>query len=323
MKTRIALLTALLWLVTLATAFAQGAAGTATLASAKPEQVGLSSERLARLTAILRADVEKGTIPGAILLVARKGKIAVFEPIGVRDPQTKAPMTRDAIFRIYSMSKPITSVATMMLVEDGRCALTDPVSKYIPELGGLKVAVEKPDAPLELVPARREMTIHDLLRHTSGLTYGFFGSGQVKKMYVESKVWNDYPTNEELVNRLAKLPLANQPGTVWDYSHATDVLGRLIEVISKKSLYEFEKERLLDPLGMKDTAFYVTDPTKHDRIVEPFANDRNFGIEADLNDPRVVQKWESGGGGMVSTTMDYARFAQMLMNGGALDGKRS
>ena len=322
MKTRIALLTALLWLVTLATAFAQGAAGTATLASAKPEQVGLSSERLARLTAILRADVEKGTIPGAILLVARKGKIAVFEPIGVRDPQTKAPMTRDAIFRIYSMSKPITSVATMMLVEDGRCALTDPVSKYIPELGGLKVAVEKPDAPLELVPARREMTIHDLLRHTSGLTYGFFGSGQVKKMYVESKVWNDYPTNEELVNRLAKLPLANQPGTVWDYSHATDVLGRLIEVISKKSLYEFEKERLLDPLGMKDTAFYVTDPTKHDRIVEPFANDRNFGIEADLNDPRVVQKWESGGGGMVSTTMDYARFAQMLMNGGALDGKR-
>ena len=322
MKTRIALFAALLWLVTIATALAQGTTGGATLASAKPEQVGLSSERLARLTAILRADVEKGTIPGAILLVARKGKIAVFEPIGVRDPQTKASMTRDAIFRIYSMSKPITSVAAMMLVEDGRCALTEPVSKYIPQLGGLKVAVEKPDAPLELVPSRRDMTIHDLFRHTSGLTYGFFGNTQVKKMYVESKVWNDYPTNEELVNRLAKLPLANQPGTVFDYSHSTDVLGRLIEVISKKSLYEFEKERILDPLGMKDTAFYVTDPKKHDRIVEPFANDRNFGIEADLNDPRVVKKWESGGGGMVGTTMDYARFAQMLLNGGTLDGKR-
>ena len=141
-------------------------------------------------------------------------------------------------------------------------------------------------------------------------------------MYVDTKVWNDYPSNAELVDRLAKLPLASQPGTVWDYSHSTDVLGRLVEVISGQSLYQFEKERLLDPLGMTSTSFYVTDRAKQDRIVEPFPNDRNFGIDADFNDPRVVQKWESGGGGMVSTAMDYARFLQMLLNGGSLDGKR-
>jgi len=297
------------------------------LPGAKPEQVGLSTDRLNRITATLRGDVEKGVIPGAILLIGRHGKIAWFDAIGARDPATKAPMTKDAIFRIYSMSKPITSVAAMSLLEDGRFSLADPVSKYLPQLGGLKVGIEKPDpsggkSTLELVPAKRDMTIQDLFRHTSGLTYGFFGEGIVKKMYAEGKVWNDYPSNSELIDRLAKLPLAYQPGTTWDYSHATDVLGRVIEVISGRSLYEFEKERLLDPLGMKDTSFYVSDKGKQDRIVEPFANDRTFGVDADFNDPRVVQKWESGGGGMVSTAMDYARFLQMLLNGGALEGKR-
>ena len=303
------------------------AAQAQSLPSAKPEEVGLSSERLGKLTARLKADIEKGVIPGAIVLVARHGKIAMFEPIGMLNPETKAPMTRDAIFRIYSMSKPITSVSTMILFEEGKLGLNDSVSKYIPKLGGLKVGVEKPDPSggkptLELVPSQRDMTIQDLLRHTSGLTYGFFGNTLVKKMYVESKVWNDYPSNAELIDRLAKLPLANQPGTTWDYSHSTDVLGRLVEVITDKSLYEFEKARILDPLGMKDTSFYVTDKSKQDRIVEPFPNDRNIGIDADFNDPRVAQKWESGGGGMVSTAMDYARFAQMLLNGGTLSGKR-
>jgi len=303
------------------------AAQAQSLPSAKPEEVGLSSERLGKLTARLKADVEKGVIPGAIVLVARHGKIAMFEPIGMLNPETKAPMTRDAIFRIYSMSKPITSVSTMILFEEGKLGLNDSVLKYIPKLGGLKVGVEKPDPSggkptLELVPSQRDMTIQDLLRHTSGLTYGFFGNTLVKKMYVESKVWNDYPSNAELIDRLAKLPLANQPGTTWDYSHSTDVLGRLVEVITDKSLYEFEKARILDPLGMKDTSFYVTDKSKQDRIVEPFPNDRNIGIDADFNDPRVAQKWESGGGGMVSTAMDYARFAQMLLNGGTLSGKR-
>jgi CubicO group peptidase (beta-lactamase class C family) len=321
MRTKAAFLAALLFLLTIAAAQAQS------LPSAKPEQVGLSSERLARITSTLKNDVEKGVIPGAVLLVARHGKVALFEAIGTRDPATRVPMTTDSIFRIYSMSKPIASVATMILFEEGKLTLDQPVSKYIPQLGGLKIGVEKPDpsggAPtLELQAPRRDMTIHDLLRHTSGLTYGFFGTGLVKKAYLDGKVWNDYPSNAELVDRLAKLPLAYQPGTTWDYSHSTDVLGRLIEVISGVSLYQFEKERLLDPLGMKDTSFYVTDKTKQDRIVEPFDNDRTFGIEATFNDPRVAQAWESGGGGMVSTAMDYARFLQMLLNGGTLDGKR-
>jgi len=303
------------------------AVGAQSLAPAKPEQVGLSSERLQRITDSLKADVDKKIIPGAVILVARQGKIAFFEAVGVRDPATKVPMTKDTIFRIYSMSKPITSVSAMMLWEDGRFNLSEPVSKYIPQMGDLKVGVEKPDPnggqpTLELVPAKRDMTIQDLFRHTSGLTYGFFGPGLVKRMYAEAKVWSDYPSNAELVDRLAKLPLLYQPGTTWDYSHATDVLGRLVEVISRQSLYQFEKERLLDPIGMKDTSFYVTDKTKQSRIAEPFLDDRSFGAGAEFNDPRVAQAAESGGGGMVGTAMDYARFLQMLLNGGTIDGKR-
>jgi CubicO group peptidase (beta-lactamase class C family) len=321
MKVRVMLLAALLCLISAVAVQAQS------LPSVKPEQVGLSSERLQRITDTLKADVEKRIIPGAVVLVARHGKVAFFETVGVLDPATKTPMSKDAIFRIYSMSKPITSVVAMTLWEDGKFNLSEPVSKYIPQLGGLKVGVEKPDPSggkptLELVATKRDMTIQDLFRHTSGLTYGFFGNTQVKKMYVDGKVWNDYPSNAELVDRLAKLPLAYQPGTTWDYSHSTDVLGRLVEVISRQSLHQFEKERLLDPLGMKDTSFYVTDKSKQGRIADAFPDDRNFGVDADFNDPRLEQKWESGGGGMVSTAMDYARFLQMLLNGGTLDGKR-
>jgi len=320
MRARILLLTALFTIATAVAAFAQS------LPSAKPEQVGFSSERLQRVIDVIKADVDKRIIPGAVVLVARHGKIALFETVGARDPATKVPMTKDTIFRIYSMSKPITSVAAMVLWEDGKFNLAEPVSKYIPQMGGLKVGVEKKDEngkpTLDLVPATRDMTIHDLFRHTSGLTYGFFGPGLVKKMYVEAKVWNDYPSNAELVDRLGKLPLAYQPGTTWDYSHSTDVLGRLVEVISRQSLYQFEKERLLDPLGMNDTSFYVTDKVKQSRIAEPFPDDRSIGVDAQFNDPRVVQAAESGGGGMVGTAMDYARFCQLLLNGGTLDGKR-
>jgi CubicO group peptidase (beta-lactamase class C family) len=320
MKARILLLAALFTISTAVAAFAQS------LPSAKPEQVGLSSERLKRLMDVIKADAEKRVIPGAVVLIARHGKIAFFETAGVRDPATKVPMTKDTIFRIYSMSKPITSVAAMVLWEDGKFNLSEPVSKYIPQMGGLKVGVEKKDesgkSTLELVAATRDMTVQDLFRHTSGLTYGFFGAGLVKKMYVEAKVWNDYPSNAELVDRLAKLPLAYQPGTTWDYSHSTDVLGRLVEVISRQSLYQFEKERLLDPMGMHDTSFYVTDKVKQSRIAEPFPDDRSIGVDAEFNDPRVAQAAESGGGGMVGTAMDYARFCQMLLNGGTLDGKR-
>ena len=297
------------------------------LPSAKPEEVGLSSERLNRITELLRADSEKGTIPGAVLLVARHGKIALFEAVGQGDPGTKAPMTRDNIFRIYSMTKPIATVSAMMLFEEGRLQLSDPVAKYIAPLGEVKVGVEKPGSEgakptLELVAAKRPISLQDLMRHTSGITYGFFGDLLVKKQYVENGLTTGDYTNAEFVERLAKLPLAFQPGTTWDYSHSTDVLGRVVEVIEGKTLLQVMKQRLFEPLGMKDSSFYVTDQAKHPRIAEPLANDRSFGVGAEMNNPREVRKLESGGGGLTSTAMDYARFAQMLLNGGMLDGKR-
>jgi len=175
---------------------------------------------------------------------------------------------------------------------------------------------------LVLVPADRPISIQDLMRHTSGLTYGFFGDTPVKKLYAEAKLGNVTETNAEFVERIAKLPLSYQPGTTWDYSHSTDVLGRVVEVITGKSLYEFEKERILDPLGMKDTSFYVTDESRQPRIAEPFENDRKIGNGTTVGDPRVGGAWESGGGGMVSTATDYARFLQMLLNGGTIDGQQ-
>ncbi|MDI1239119.1 MAG: serine hydrolase [Polaromonas sp.] len=291
-----------------------------------PERVDLSSQRLDMITETLKADVAANKIPGAVLLVARRGKVAYFESVGKLDAATPAPMTRDAIFRIYSMSKPITTVAAMMLVEDGRLKLEDPISMYLPEFAKMTVGVEKPDAggapSLDIVPARRAITVQDLMRHTSGITYGFFGPGLVKKAYNDANINAGDPDNHEFSQRVAKLPLAYQPGTTWDYSYSTDILGRVVEVVSGKSLYAFEKERLLDPLGMADTSFYVTDVARQKRLAEPLANDRNFGVGADISDPRVVRKLESGGGGMVSTATDYAQFLQMLLNGGTLDGKR-
>jgi CubicO group peptidase (beta-lactamase class C family) len=303
---------------------------TATLASelprAKPETVGLSPERLGRITATLKQGVEEKRMPGAVLLIARNGKVAYFEAVGVRDPQTKAPMTRDSIFRIYSMTKPITSVAAMMQYEEGMLQLSDPVARFIPALGtGLKVGVEKAAGngnELELVDQKRPMSVQDLLRHSSGLTYGFFGESLVKKAYREKgNLGGDY-TNEGLVDRLGKLPLHYQPGSTWDYSYSTDVLGRVVEVVDKTTHYQSFKRRLLDPLGMKDTAFYVTDKAKQPRIAEPFPDDRTIGVGATIGDPRQVGPFESGGGGLTGTAMDYARFLQMLLNGGELDGKR-
>jgi CubicO group peptidase (beta-lactamase class C family) len=325
MRTRpaITLLVAFALVVRVGAAWAQGG-----LPTAKPEEVGFSAERLDRVTEMLRANVEKREIPGAVLLVARHGKVAYFESVGFLDPQSRTAMTKDAIFRIYSMSKAITSVAAMMLFEEGRFILDEPVAKYLPQFEKLKVAADnRPAAPFDsetvaLVPANRPMSIQDLFRHTSGLTYGFFGDTPVKKLYVQANLLAGDFTNAEFVDRIAKLPLSYQPGTVWDYSHSTDLLGRVIEVLSEKSLYTFEKERILDPLGMADTSFYVSDKERQARIAEPFVNDRSFGVGASFNDPRVAKKWESGGGGMVSTAADYARFLQMLLNGGTLNGKR-
>jgi CubicO group peptidase (beta-lactamase class C family) len=293
--------------------------------TAQPEQAGFSKAGIARIDAYIQNEIDTQKIPGAVMLIRRNGQTAYFRSFGVRDPGTKAPMTPDTIFRIYSMSKPITTVAAMMLVEEGKLQLDDPLLKYIPAFANVKVGVEKEEdgkTHLDLVAARRPITIQDLMRHTSGLTYGFFGEGMVKKAYVEANLGANDPTLAEFTERLAKLPLAYQPGTTWDYSQSTDVLGRVVEVVSGQSLYQFEKERLLDPLGMKDTAFYVTDPAKQPLIAEPFPNDRTIGAGSQMGDPRVAKKMESGGGGMVSTIDDYARFAQMILNGGMLDGKR-
>jgi CubicO group peptidase (beta-lactamase class C family) len=224
------------------------------------------------------------------------------------------------------MTKPITSVAAMMLVEDGKLRLDDPVSKYIPALADVKVGVERPGEDgrpaLALEPLNRPITIEDLLRHTSGLTYGFFGDGAVRKLYQQADLFSGDIDNAEFVARIARLPLAEQPGTLWDYGHSTDVLGRVIEVVSGQSLFRFEKARLLDPLGMTDTAFYVTDATRRPLLAEPMPDDRFSGPVAGIGDPLAPHRWESGGAGMVGTTGDYTRFAQMLLNGGTFDGKR-
>ena len=293
--------------------------------SSAPEAVGFSSERLARIPAMLKADAETNQIPGAVLLVARHGKVVQFEAVGRLDPAGNAPMGRDAIFRIASMSKPITTVAAMMLVEEGKLKLDDPVAKYIPAFGKVQVGVEKTDPnggkpTLELVPVRRQMTVHDLMRHTSGLTYGFSGASLVKTAVDRAMqtVADGSKDNAAIADTLATLPLAYQPGTTWEYGHSTDILGRVIEVVSGQSLYQFLQLRLFDPLGMVDTSFYVTDTGKHGRVAESFADDRAIGYI----DPRVAAKPEWGGGGLLSTAADYARFAQMLLNGGTLDGKR-
>lgn len=303
-----------------------GSASAESVVRTRPAEAGLSPAGLARIGAYINNEIATNKIPGAVMMIQRHGKVAYYETFGVRDPGTKAPMTANTIFRIYSMSKPITTVAAMMLVEEGKLQLDDPVAKFIPAFKDVKVGVEKKgddgNMTLDLVPPRRAMTVQDLMRHTSGITYGFFGAGLVKKAYVDARIFSEDVDNAGFADRIAKLPLAYQPGTTWDYSHSTDILGRVVEVVSGKSLYQFEKERILDPLGMKDTSFYVTDKVKQPLIAEPFPNDRKIGNDAEMNDPRVVRKWESGGGGMVSTVGDYARFTQMLLNGGALDGKR-
>lgn len=303
---------------------ALGMAGSALAQGTAAEQAGFAPDRLAKITATLKADAAKGTLPGAVVLIQRKGKVAYFESVGALDPQTKAPMGKDGIFRIYSMTKPLTSVAAMMLVEEGRMQLSDPVAKYLPAFKDVQVGTEKAGADgnpmLETAPAKRVMTIQDLLRHTSGITYGFFGNSLVKKTY--ATIFDGEFDNAEHVARLAKLPLHYEPGTTWDYSHSTDVLGAVIEAITGKKLDVALKEMLTQPLGMKDTAFFVANAADHKRVVEPFANDRSLGGGVTFFDPRQATKWFSGGGGMVGTAADYARFLQMLLNGGNLDGKR-
>jgi CubicO group peptidase (beta-lactamase class C family) len=290
-----------------------------------PAGAHFNPEKLERVSEYLRDEVTTGKIPGAVLLIVQHGKPVYHQFFGVRDVATKAPMTDDTIFRLFSMTKAITSVAAMILIDEGKLRLEDPVAKYIPSFANMRVGVEKKaengEKVLDLVPLDRPITIFDLMTQTSGIPYGFYGNSLVRKSYTKANIYDGDFDNAEFAERIARLPLEVQPGTLWDYGHSTDILGRIIEIISGKSLLGFEKEKLLDPLGMPDTTFYVTDPAKKQLIAMPMPNDPDFHVGF-VGYADVPTKWESGGGGMVSTMADLARFSQMLVNGGSLDGRQ-
>jgi CubicO group peptidase (beta-lactamase class C family) len=289
------------------------------LPEAAPEDVGLSRAGLARIAAIMQREVDSARVPGAAMLVARRGKVAWRAEVGALRPGGPA-MSRDAIFRIYSMTKPIASLAMMMLVEEGRLLIADPLAKFIPAFAQTKVGVEK-DGALELVRAERPITIHDLLRHTSGLTYANFGATAIERLYGEARLFDHDEGVAGFVARLASLPLVRQPGACFNYGHSTDVLGHVVEIVSGQSLGAFLSEKILAPLGMHDTGFFASSE-KHARLAEPFASDPDTGAPVKLLQKRAAPKIEFGGNGLVSTIDDYARFMQMLYLGGALDGAR-
>jgi len=291
----------------------------------QPSTLGFAEERLDRIRRVLRDHVEQERIAGVVALLARRGKVAFFESFGERDLEQAKPMTGDTIFRIASMSKPVTSVAVLMLYEQGYFLLDDPVSLYLPEFGGLVVAVEEDGvADLATVPARREMTIQDLLRHTSGLTYGFFSDSRVDGLYLERGVLSRDATIAETVSKLGALPLKHHPGSTWEYSISVDVLGRLVEVVSGLPLDRFLTERIFEPLGMADTGFHVP-KSALPRVAVNYQWGDGRLVPAAVNPVEsfeVPTSYFSGGGGLVSTAADYYRFCQMLLNGGELDGRR-
>jgi CubicO group peptidase (beta-lactamase class C family) len=290
------------------------------LPEAKPEKLGLSPSRLQLMSDAFQREIDKGTIPGATIMVARRGQVGWFDALGKQNPSLPAAMARDTIFRIFSMTKPIVSIGVMILVEEGHFLLDDPIAKFIPEFADQKVGVEN-SGKLDLVALQRPITIQDLLRHTSGITYEHTGNGLVQQLYQQSRVRSRKITNAEHAALVASLPLICQPGAEWNYSRSTDILGRLIEIVSGQSLGVFLTERILAPLQMTETAFH-TEAANAPRLAEPFATDPWTGDSVQLFNMVEKPVMESGGGGLVSTTMDYARFAQMLLNGGALDGER-
>ena len=299
----------------------------AELPTAKPESLGFSSERLARIVPAIQREIDKGQYPGAVMLVARKGRIVYFESLDQLDPAGGKPMRKDAIFRLYSMTKPYTSVAIMMLMEEGKLRVTDPVSRYIPAFANLQVSVAMTDpytgaTKYVNVPADREINIQDLMRHTSGFVYaGFTAHQKVKELYTKEGVdWKDV-TPAEQIERLAKVPLAHQPGTTFEYGLSVDVLGRIVETISGMTLGQFLQQRIFTPLGMTDSAFIVPQD-KLGRLAQPFATDAATNTPINLLDVTVPQKNDAGGAGSVGTASDYARFLQMLINGGEFDGVR-
>jgi CubicO group peptidase (beta-lactamase class C family) len=303
------------------------AAAADTLSMGPPEKVGLSSQRLQVLMLALKAEVEKGHVPGAVLAIARKGQLAHFEALGELDPAARTPMPRDAIFSIGSMTKQMVSVAIMLLHDEGKLLLSDPIEKFLPQLAKMQVGIVKTDSGgkeiVDTVPATRQPTVQDLLRHTSGMTYGAPGRTAVQKLWPASSTSASFEyTRPEFIQMLSKTPLLDQPGTVWEYGFSTDVLGLLVEAVSGKSLGAFLHERVWAPLGMSDTSFTIPEG-KQGRYARAFPNDPL------TNRPQLVLhasgklvKFECGGACAVSTTMDFLRFTQMLLNGGVLDGKR-
>jgi len=302
---------------------------------AKPEDVGLSSERLARITEMMKRHIAAGEISGGVTLVARHGRIAQFEATGVTDIDTKKPMTKDAVFRIASMTKPVTGVAIMMMMEEGKLKITDPVSKYIPSFKDLKVAVAEPKrpgvnaaaadepAPVKYyrVPAEREITIRDLLTHVSGLASGSMSNDSIRVPEISRKPTD---TLADYIPRLGKSALEFQPGSRWSYSPQAgfDTLGRIVEITSGMPFDQFLKQRLFDPLGMKDVAFYPTAELEA-RLVTPYQLDPKDKLRKNANPGSMQSKvYFMGSGGLITTAEEYAKFAQMLVNGGELNGKR-
>ena len=282
-----------------------------------------SPDKLDRITDFFHHEVASGKLPGAVVLIQQHGKPVYLKSFGVQDVATKAPMTPDTIFALHSMTKPITSLAAMMLIEAGKMSLTDPASKFIPGFADAEVivgiAADGTNA-LKLAPADRPITIADLLRHTSGITYDYIGGKLIMRAYSESGLFDGRYDNKIFADRISKLPLSRQPGTLWRYGHSTDVIGRIIEIVSGQTLYQFEKRHIFHPLGMTSTKFVLDDASERARMAEPLPGDTTLkDAEAER---RAHPEWESGGGGLVSSLHDYARFAQMLLNGGKFDGKQ-
>lgn len=291
-----------------------------TLSTAPANGSGFCPMRLQRLSAVLQAEVDRQRLPGAVALIARHGQTVMFESLGQQDPAAGTPMQPGSIFRIYSMTKPIVSVAAMMLAEQGRLLLNDPVSKYLPEFAAQQVC-HRVEGHVKLQPVRRGATVQDLLRHTAGLTYEFLGSAPVQRQYAQTRIGSRERNNAELSAALAGLPLVAEPGTVWEYSRATDVLGRIIEVISGQTLGQFLQSQVFEPLGMHETWFNVPPKQRH-RVAEPFARDPDGGMQMRVYNLDEPCNLESGGGGLLCTTADYARFLQFMLNQGELDGTR-
>jgi len=290
-------------------------------AAAGPESVGMSSERLAELRSSLQKLVDDGRFAGFVTVVARRGQIVSFDAIGYADAEARTPMQEDSIFRIASMTKPVTGVAMMTLYEEGKWQLDDPVAKYIPEFANLQVPRE--DGELEAVAT--PMTMRQLMSHTAGLAYGLAPATPVDTLYRENNVMAPELDLQGMIDRLAKLPLAYQPGTRWQYSIAVDVQGHLVEKLSGQRLDDFLRERIFEPLGMKDTDFKVA-PSEVARLARIHRHDESGKLvptpNAGRRDPSERPSLLSGGGGLLSTADDYRRFSQMLLNGGELDGVR-